>query len=39
MLRPLYKYWLLKDRMLRIDAIKNERFGAGIPHRHCSSWW
>jgi hypothetical protein len=31
MLRPLYKFWLLKDRMLRIDAIKNERFGAGIP--------
>jgi hypothetical protein len=31
MLRPLYKHWLLKDRLLRIDAIKNERFGAGIP--------
>jgi hypothetical protein len=31
MCRPLYKYWLLKDRMLRVDAIKNERFGAGIP--------
>lgn len=31
MLRPLWKYWNLKDRMLRIDAIKNERFGAGIP--------
>ena len=31
MLRPLYRPWLLKDRMLRIDAIKNERFGAGIP--------
>lgn len=31
MMRPLYKYYLLKDRMLRVDAIKNERFGAGIP--------
>lgn len=31
MLRPLYRNWLLKDRLLRIDAIKNERFGAGIP--------
>lgn len=31
MLRPLYKHWIRKDRLLRIDAIKNERFGAGIP--------
>lgn len=31
MLRPLYRDWLLKDRALRVDAIKNERFGAGIP--------
>jgi hypothetical protein len=31
MLRPLYKHWLLKDRLMRIDTIKNERFGAGIP--------
>jgi hypothetical protein len=32
MMRPLYKYWLLKDRMLRVDAMKNERFGLGIPY-------
>ncbi|HEU5046144.1 MAG TPA: hypothetical protein VFT75_18635 [Nocardioidaceae bacterium] len=32
MLRPLYKHWLLKDRLLRIDAMKNERFGLGIPY-------
>jgi hypothetical protein len=31
MLRPLYGPWMLKDRALRVDAIKNERFGAGIP--------
>lgn len=31
MLRPLYGSWLLKDRALRVDALKNERFGMGIP--------
>lgn len=31
MLRPLYKPWLLKDRLLRIDAIKHERNGVGMP--------
>lgn len=31
MLRPLYQPWILKDRALRVDAIKNERFGIGIP--------
>lgn len=31
MLRPLYRDWLLKDRALRVDAAKNERFGIGIP--------
>ena len=31
MLRPLYQPWVLKDRALRVDAIKNERFGVGIP--------
>lgn len=31
MLRPLYKPWLLKDRDLRVNAMKNERFGLGIP--------
>lgn len=31
LLRPLYRHWLLKDRLIRIDAIKHERFGVGIP--------
>lgn len=31
MLRPLYGNWALKDRALRVDALKNERFGMGIP--------
>lgn len=31
MLRPLYRDWILKDRALRVDAMKNERFGLGIP--------
>jgi hypothetical protein len=31
LLRPLYRDWLLKDRALRVDALKNERFGLGIP--------
>lgn len=31
MLRPLYRDWVLKDRALRVDSIKNERFGMGIP--------
>lgn len=31
MLRPLYSPWTLKDRALRVDALKNERFGMGIP--------
>ena len=31
MLRPCYKHWLLKDRLIRVDAMKNERFGMGIP--------
>jgi hypothetical protein len=31
MLRSLYRDWLLKDRALRVDALKNERFGLGIP--------
>jgi hypothetical protein len=31
MLRACYKHWLLKDRLIRVDAMKNERFGMGIP--------
>lgn len=31
MLREIYKNWLVKDRLIRIDAMKNERYGVGIP--------
>lgn len=31
MLRAVYKNWLLKDRLLRIDLIKHDRAGSGIP--------
>lgn len=30
-LRPMYKHWLIKDRLLRVDAIKHERNGLGVP--------
>jgi hypothetical protein len=30
-LRALYKHWLRKDRLLRVDAINAERNGAGVP--------
>jgi hypothetical protein len=29
--RSMYKHWLIKDRMYRVDAIKNERTGLGMP--------
>jgi len=31
LLRPCYRHWLLKDRLIRVDAMKNERFGMGVP--------
>jgi hypothetical protein len=31
MLRPLYRNWLLKDRLIRVDATKHERNGMGVP--------
>lgn len=31
MLRACYRNWLIKDRLLRVDAIKHERSGAGTP--------
>ena len=31
LLRPAYKNWLLKDRLLRIQALSAERNGIGIP--------
>jgi hypothetical protein len=31
MLRSLYKNWLIKDRLLRVDALKHERNGMGVP--------
>jgi hypothetical protein len=29
--RPMYRNWLVKDRLLRVDAIKHERNGVGMP--------
>jgi hypothetical protein len=29
--RPLYRNWLIKDRLLRVDAVNNERAGVGVP--------
>jgi hypothetical protein len=29
--RPMYKNYLIKDRLLRVDAIKHERNGVGMP--------
>jgi len=31
MYRPMYRNWLVKDRLLRVDAIKHERNGVGMP--------
>lgn len=31
LLRPSYKYWLLKDRVLRVQATTVERNGMGVP--------
>jgi hypothetical protein len=30
-LRALYRHWLRKDRLLRVDAITGERNGTGVP--------
>ena len=30
-LRVAYKHWLIKDRLLRVDAMKHERNGLGVP--------
>lgn len=29
--RPMYRNWLCKDRLMRVDAIKHERNGVGMP--------
>jgi hypothetical protein len=29
--RPMYRNYLVKDRLLRVDAIKHERNGVGMP--------
>ena len=29
--RSMYRNWLIKDRLLRVDAIKHERNGVGMP--------
>jgi hypothetical protein len=31
MLRGIYRNWLIKDRLMRVDAIKHERNGVGVP--------
>ena len=31
MLRAIYRNWLIKDRLMRVDAIKHERNGMGVP--------
>ena len=31
LLRPVYKHWFIKDALYRIDAIRFERFGIGVP--------
>jgi hypothetical protein len=31
LLRPLYRHWLVKDRLIRVDAINHERAG-GVPY-------
>ncbi len=30
-LRSLYRNWLMKDRLIRVDALKHERNGMGVP--------
>ena len=30
-LRSLYRNWLIKDKLLRVDALKHERNGMGVP--------
>jgi hypothetical protein len=29
--RPMYRNWICKDRLLRVDTIKHERNGVGMP--------
>lgn len=31
LLRAMYPHWFIKDRLMRVDAIKHERTGAGTP--------
>lgn len=31
MLYSLFREWVLKDRLLRVDAMRHERWGVGIP--------
>ncbi len=31
MLRPCFRDWLVKDRLIRVDAVKHERQGMGVP--------
>jgi hypothetical protein len=31
-LRPIYKHWFYKEELYRIDAVRLDRWGIGIPH-------
>lgn len=31
MFRSAYKNWLVKDKLIRVDAVKHERNGVGVP--------
>ena len=32
LLRPVYRHWLIKDTLYKLDAIRNERYAVGVPH-------
>lgn len=31
MIRPVYREWMVKDKMIRVNAIHHDRNGAGVP--------
>jgi hypothetical protein len=37
MLRSIYREWLAKDRLIRVDQVKHERNGMGVPTPHATS--
>lgn len=34
LLRPLYKAWYIKNNLEKINAIKHDRYGVGVPKAH-----